>query len=261
MENLKCVIFEEIPDINSFDDEELFYDMYWQQILKYQLIFIPQNTIIFWGFKVKLSKNEYDLLKSVISLKSKTNSADGYTETQIIKPINYHRVNTDKPKNKSFQRFIINRASSLKSKITNAIFEKVLERIRNDNFNPFFHNGQKRTVVDIDVLRQDVKFKTKVIKSKLNLVYFHSELMGYINRNALPYADFQITKAIRSLIYPVQGQKHGSLHRRFNTDYSFNIEKKIFVKKKYRADKGKKRKKLFNVVTHKPKFNCKNYVN
>ena len=149
---MKCVIFEEIPDIHSFDDEELYHDMYWQQILKYQLVFISQNTIIFWGFKVKLSINEYDLLKSVISLKSKINSADGYTETQIIKPINYHRVNTDKPKIKSFQRFIINRASSLKSKITNANYEKILERISKN----LWKNFVKKFPMKITLMRHAV---------------------------------------------------------------------------------------------------------
>lgn len=92
------------------------------------------------------------IVPTVAGGNSKINSADGYTETQIIKPINYHRVNTDKPKIKSFQRFIINRASSLKSKITNAIYEKILERISKN----LWKNFVKKFPIKITLMRHAV---------------------------------------------------------------------------------------------------------
>ncbi len=278
MNKLKSIILDKLPSIETEKDEKDFYDIYWQFILEYQLIFLPNYTIIFWGFKVKLSPNEYDLLKSIIGLYSKNECETGYTETQIIKPINYHRVNTSKSPLKSFQRFIITNTSSIKKKISIAILNRIIEQIKYQKYNPF--NSSQKDITHFNIeeycnkLQNKKSFSTKVMASSLNLVYFYSELMGYVKHNSLPYSDFCPLKAIRKLIYPVKGQKHNSKHRNYTTDYTFNsvIDKKI-RKRKVRSDKGIKKswlkatdnkvklEKWFNYAPVKIKYNVQNYVN
>ena len=261
MQELKAIIFKQVPDVSTYEDSDIYYDEYWQQILKYQLIFFPNNIIIFWGFKVQLSKNEYDLLKSIIKLQSSTDSDHGYTENQIVKPINYHRVNTNKPKNEAFNRFIINRTSTIKEKISNKIYAEILERIAQEKYNPFLYKDKKIKDGNVQNLHEDKKFMTKVMNSSLNLIYFHKELLGYLEYNLLPYADFVPFKAIRGLIYPLKGQKHGAAHRKYKTNYKIESKIKITEKKTYRPDKGKKKKLTFNYAPIKTKFNVDNYVN
>ena len=80
MDKLSCIIINEFPNIEDFEDKEEYYDGYWQLVSNYPLIMLPKNRIIFWGFEVVIAKNEYDLLKAIIDLN--TNSPCEYGAIQ-----------------------------------------------------------------------------------------------------------------------------------------------------------------------------------
>jgi hypothetical protein len=287
MTQFKCIVINPAPPPQSedYDDREKYYhdlesyhDAYWSAVIENPLIFLPKNTIIFWGFEVKLSKNEYDMLKSITDLNSSHYSNVGYTAEKILKNVDYRRNNLEKAKNITIQRTIITLKSSIKRKNSDRVVEVVQDIILFNKFNPYIEGknkdkelkvGVKETTEELEKVREvlnDNDFRKKVLKSELNLVKIHFHLLNFLKCDDLPYSAFNVAKAVDSLIRPAKSQKHHSKHRYFQTDFSLDAPRRGEVK--YLSPKMRKIKKAekvgkfnFNYASIKRKYNLYNFVN
>lgn len=224
---LKSIVIENSSIINDDTYEESYYDRYWKFVIKNKLIFLPENKIIFWGFQIELTQNEYDLLKSIISLNSSNYSEKGYTAEKILKSVNYRRNNLETPKNIAFTRNVITLKSSIKKKILDKVVELSVNLIKENRYNPFVVGTKKdkRIKGNIEKICQDMlndkKLRDKISRSGLNLVMLLPYLKEFISHYDLYYSSFYLNKAIDELIRPVKSQKHCSKLRYFQTDFYF----------------------------------------
>jgi len=270
MKLLNSIVIENLLGIENYDDKESYYDGYWNLVINNPLIFLPENKIVFWGFEVKLSQNEYDLLKSIISLNSSNYSEMGYTAEKILKKVNYHRNNLQKVKNEATARFIITSKSSMRKKIINSIVETIISTIKWNKFNPFAKGKIEDRYIkeDIDIFcvefKKDKKFQKQIFKKKFNLTFIFPYLLNFIKYNDLQFSTFVIDDAINQLIISPKGQKHHSKHRYFQTNFYFNVQpdkknNEESSNKKYNKNKGV-RKKPFQYAPRKFKHNSNNFI-
>lgn len=227
MNKLSCIIMNKFPDIETFEDPEEYYDGYWQLVLDYPLIMIPENRIIFWGFDVQILKNEYDLLKSIINLNTNIPNEQGYNEEELTESINYRRRNFKVSKISASQRFITTSMSRIKSTIIQTATESCINRIEVNRYNPFIEGKEsdKRKFTNINSLKMDRDFSKKVVSANLNLVKIFTHMSNFVSMYDKHYSSFILNKALNSLIYSASGQKQNSLHRYYKTDYIFSNEK------------------------------------
>jgi hypothetical protein len=264
MTQFKCIVINPAPppQPEDYDDREKYYqdlerydEGYWSSIIDNPLIFLPENTIIFWGFEVKLSRNEYDLLKSITDLNSSNYSNTGYTAEKILKNVDYRRNNLEKAKNITLKRTIITLKSSIKKKISNKVVEVSISVIKGNKFNPFAKGTNKDKELKGDIekicneMLSDKKLRNEILDSELNLTKIFPCLLDFLKTDDSYYSAFNIKKAVNGLIRSAKGY--------FKTDFSFNVQHKS--KRKYLPQKTKKSK--FNYAPLKFKPNLYNFVN
>lgn len=289
MVTYKCIEFTEFPNIDNFDDSEEYYNGYYSIVLKYPLIFLPDNKIIFWGLEVKLLKNEYDLLKEIILLNTYKYQDEGYSEQEIIRNINYKKTTFKGNRTKSYQRFIITSMSRIKNVLKKKLVRVCLDKIIANKYNPFIEGKEhehfmknyiinvcnkkiskldrqdlyieKCTRIICKYLEKDKSFEKVVLGANLNLVKIFSYMLNFTKPYNTMYSSFVFNNAFKDLIAPVKNQKHNSKHRRFTTNFVFSTEYKIHaLDDKY--IRHRKKDKNFNYAKISPtKFNLYNFVN
>lgn len=261
MEKLYSIIIKDPPDISEFEDKEDYYDSYWQLVLNYPLIFLPNNIIVFWGFKVKLLKNEYDLLKTIVELNSEKYSESGYAEDELIENINYHRNNARKNKIEAYQKFISTSTSSIKRKLKEAIVEACIAAIEMYQFNPFVNGAYEEKTIpcalvlidgvyerkllskegkakDLSLkeycknLKNRKKLKKTILQSSLNLIKVFPQLLNFTTPctpDNICYKSLIPLEALQKLIKQSNFQENDSKHKYYKTDYIFKEDKTIIT--------------------------------
>lgn len=264
---LNAVILKTMPNIEDYDDIEEYYDGYWQIVLENQLIFLPNNHIIFWGFETSISKKQCDLLKSIIELNTKSYSEDGYSEEQIIKNVGYTQENLEKNRLEAYKRFIITSSSIIKRKIKSSIKEACINRISVNRYNPFIKGVEKDKLVEKDdieqlcsTLRNDSDFMNKILKADLNLVKIFTYLLNFTDSYDKTYSSFHADKALDKLISSVEGQKQKTKHRFFKTEFTFRQRKLERRKKIDRKIRAKDNNFMYAKITP-TKANTNNFIN
>lgn len=295
MPNLKSIIVDRYLDIDSFGCMEGFCDKYYQLILQYPLIFMPDNRIIFWGFEISLLKNEYNLLRTIIELNTK-NPEGKFTEEEIISNINYKKCNSNNDKIYSFRRFIITSKSRIKKEITNAVIKLCIHKIYVYKYNPFIEGDNKDrflvnyitnvckksyltakvperkalykhkylarcTKIICQNLQKDKNFRRIVQGANLNLVKLHTNLLYYTNPFKGAYTTFILNNAIDDLLSPVNNQKHGATNRLYITNYIFSNKICEYNDYKLKPQIKRKTKNFTYAKINRTKFNLQNFVN
>lgn len=275
MEKIKAVICNINYDINNLEPDNIGHYDFWQMVLNYPLIFLPENKIVFYGFNVKLLKNEYNLLKSIISLNSNSNNND-FSEEQIVEPINYKRVNTSIEKSYSYKRFIITTSSSIKRKIKEEIITACINCIRFYQYDPVdkIYECNKRIKLKsnnldeqlnelntyVNRLAKNNKFKKTILNKDLNLVKIIIPLQEYTDPYHQTYSSFIPNVSLQNLISMSKGQKQYSEHRYFRTSFVFDNEIKI---KHYEIKPRlkQKHKDFLQAKSTPTKYNIENFIN
>ncbi len=223
MKTLHAFVLDKITIPTDSDELESFYDWYWQLVLDYPLIFLPENKIIFWGFEVKLLKNEYDLLKSIIKLNTETSMTNEFTEEQIVESIDYKRINSSIEKLKSYQRFITTSMSNIKRVLLNECTTCCINRIEFNLYNPFIEDKVAGKVITLDKVPTNNKsFREKVLVTDINLTKIFTHMLNFTSAYDDNYSSFILKNALTSLISSPKGQKHNSEHRFYTTEFVFN---------------------------------------
>ena len=223
MSNLRAHIIDNFPNIEDFEDKEEYYDGYWQLVLDYPLIFLPNNKIIFWGFEVKILKNEYDMLKSIIKLNSETSTAKGFTEEQIIENIYYKRVNSRVDKLKSYQNFIKTSKSRIKKQLTDECVNCCINCITFNLFNPFINDKvAKKFITRKNIPTNDKTFRDKVLNANINLTKIFTYMLNFTTPYDENYSSFLLKNALDSLLYISEYQEPNSKHKFYKTEFIFN---------------------------------------
>lgn len=223
MKTLHAIVLDKITIPTDSDELESFYDWYWQIVLDYPLIFLPENKIIFWGFEVKLLKNEYDLLKSIIKLNTENYSTNRFTEEEIIVNIDYKRVNSEQDKLKSYQRFITTSISKIKRALLDECTNCCINRIGFNLYNPFIEDKVDKKVITADKIpTNNESFRKKVLVADINLTKIFTHMLNFTSAYDDNYSSFILKNAIASLISSPKGQKQHSEHRIYATEFVFN---------------------------------------
>ena len=268
MEKFNSIILDEFPNIEDFENVEDYYDGYWNYVLNYPLIFLPQNRIIFWGFEVKISKNEYDLLKSLIRLNTDKNGI--FTEEEIVKNVGYKRRNGRGNKREAIQRFVITSVSRIKKAIKNALFDACINQIRLNLFNPFEEgliNNKRIKQEDLDMtitrLNKSKNFKKTICSADLNLTKILTYMLNFTNPYDELYSSFVFNTAFDNLIIlqNKKKQKQNSEHNLYKTNFIFYNEK---IQRNYQSNLPRLRAKDKNFKYAKDtrtKYNVCDFVN
>ena len=262
MDKLSCIIINEFPNIEDFEDKEEYYDGYWQLVSNYPLIMLPKNRIIFWGFEVVIAKNEYDLLKAIIDLNTNSPCEYGYTEEQLIENVDYRQRNSKIDKKEAYQRFITTSMSRIKTKITKAVVEACFNRIDVNKYNPFIigKDSDRRNFTAIDSLRKDKTFTSNIMSANLNLIKIFPYLLNFVSMYDKYYSSFVLKKAFTSLICSAKGQKQLALHRHYKTDFIFSTQK--FCRNYTQRARLRIKDENFSYAKTTPtKYNLYNFVN
>lgn len=262
MDKLSCIIINEFPNIEDFEDKEEYYDGYWQLVSNYPLIMLPKNRIIFWGFEVVIAKNEYDLLKAIINLNTNSHCEYGFTEEQLIENVDYRQRNSKIDKKEAYQRFITTSMSRIKTKITKAVVEACINRIDVNKYNPFIigKDSDRRNFTAIDSLKKDKTFASNIMSADINLIKIFPYLLNFVSMYDKYYSSFVLKKVFPSLIRSAKGQKQKALHRYYQTDFIFS-DKTLCRNYTQRARLRIKDENFSYAKTTPTKYNLYNFVN
>lgn len=269
MKAFKSIILTETLDPKNFNTELDYDDTYWDLVLNYPLIFLPNNKIIFWGFEVKILKNEYELLKSLITLNTNNKNNQGFTEDEIIVSVDYKRRDINRNKEKSIQRFITTSISHIKKQLKRAIVESCINQIRFNKFNPF---KECQKIIDKEISDKDLDTELKtpkkykalekmILQSDLNLTKILTHLQNLTNVYDEYYSSFIFTKEFKNLICSKEGQKQKSKHRLYKTSFVFCTENFQRDYKNNPRKRCKDKRFQYAKYNYRTKYNTKNFVN
>lgn len=262
MKTLNCIIHNKVSNINEFVCEEAYYDAYWQMVLDYPLIILPKNKIIFWGFDVTLSKNEYDLLKTIINLNTNNFCEQGYTEEQLVENIDYRQRNCKIDKSVARQHFISTSISRIKKQILNSVVDACINMIELHQYNPFIKGKEenKQNFTQIDSIKDDKKFKKQVASANINLVKIFPHMSNLTCMYDKYYSSFVFKNAFPFLISINKTRQNKSSHKLFKTNFIFSDKK---LERNYKLNPRIRTKDdyFYYAKITPPKYNIYNFVN